>query len=47
MSRIMSNKRIISQERKVTIPEGLGLYPDDAIEFIVADDETIIIRKLK
>lgn len=47
MSRIMSNKRIISQERKVTIPEGLGLNPDDAIEFIVNDEGIIIIKKLE
>jgi len=47
MSRLMSNKRIITQERKVTIPEGLGLNPDDAIEFIVSKDGTIIIKKLE
>ena len=43
----MSNKRIITQERKVTIPEGLGLNPDDAIEFIVDNNGTIIIKKLE
>lgn len=47
MPRIMSNKRIITQERKVTIPEGLGLNPDDAIEFIVDNNGTIIIKKLE
>lgn len=45
--RVISNKRIISHERKVTIPEGLGLNPDDAIEFIVSNDGTIIIKKLE
>jgi len=47
MSRIMSNKRIIAKGRKVTIPEGFGLNPDDAIEFIVTDDGTIVIKKLE
>lgn len=46
MSRTTSNKRIIAKDRKVTIPEGLGLNPDDAIEFIVDDKGTISIKKL-
>jgi len=47
MIRTRSNKRIVALDRKVTIPEGLGLNPDDAIEFIVANDGTIIIKKLE
>lgn len=47
MPRLTSNKRIVTMERKVTIPEGFGIEPDDAIEFIVENDGKIVIRKLE
>ena len=41
----VSNKRIITHERKVTIPESMGLRPDDVVEFNLTDNGIVTLTK--
>jgi len=42
----VSNTRVVTKERKVTIPESMGLKHNDAVEISLTENGNVLLRKL-